>query len=182
MPTSVDQWEWGCGFYPGEGSSGGTGATFEAARAAFEAAWRTLPADADRRPTAKLGGTSVTGQRGSTLCRMPSSVCRRSARTEGRAASTVRRSISECCVYTSAKLISAGARHKVNCCARHDCFGKWREGNGAGICGPGPFRVPLMWGIRRQPTTRWRPKALLRKRSQIGEQCLPRNVAAKAMF
>jgi hypothetical protein len=40
--VGVDQWEWGCGFYPGtdpgEGRSG-TGATFEAARAAFEAAW-----------------------------------------------------------------------------------------------------------------------------------------------
>jgi hypothetical protein len=42
VPNDVDQWEWGCGFYPGtdpgEGSSG-TGATFEAARAGFEAAW-----------------------------------------------------------------------------------------------------------------------------------------------
>jgi hypothetical protein len=36
-------WEWHCGFYPG-GPHGeqryGRGATFEAARAAFEAAWR----------------------------------------------------------------------------------------------------------------------------------------------
>jgi len=43
VPIGVDQWEWGCGFYPGtdpgEGS-GGTGATFEAVRAEFEAAWR----------------------------------------------------------------------------------------------------------------------------------------------
>ena len=41
VPNGVDQWEWGCGFYPaterGEGSTG-TAATFEAARAAFEAA------------------------------------------------------------------------------------------------------------------------------------------------
>jgi hypothetical protein len=45
VPIDVDQWEWGCGFYPGtepgEGYSG-TGATFEAARTGFEAAWRTF--------------------------------------------------------------------------------------------------------------------------------------------
>jgi len=43
VPIDVDQWGWGCGFYPGtdpgEGSSG-TAATFDEARAAFEAAWR----------------------------------------------------------------------------------------------------------------------------------------------
>jgi len=43
VPVGVDQWEWGCGFYPstdpGEGRSG-TVTTFEAARAGFEAAWR----------------------------------------------------------------------------------------------------------------------------------------------
>jgi hypothetical protein len=45
VPLHVDQWEWGCGFYPGtssgEGTSG-TGATFEAARAGFEAACHTF--------------------------------------------------------------------------------------------------------------------------------------------
>jgi hypothetical protein len=44
-PADVDQWEWGCGFYPGadpsEGSSG-TAATFDDARAAFEVAWQAL--------------------------------------------------------------------------------------------------------------------------------------------
>jgi hypothetical protein len=42
-PTHTDRWEWHCGFYPG-GPHGeqryGRGAIFEAARAAFEAAWR----------------------------------------------------------------------------------------------------------------------------------------------
>jgi hypothetical protein len=45
VPNDVDQWEWGCGFYPGtdpgEGFSG-TGATFEAARDGFKAAWLTF--------------------------------------------------------------------------------------------------------------------------------------------
>jgi hypothetical protein len=42
-PPSSDQWEWHCGFYPGSNPGDdrhGTAATFEAARAAFEAAWR----------------------------------------------------------------------------------------------------------------------------------------------
>jgi hypothetical protein len=42
-PVDVDPWEWGCGFYPGtepgQGESG-TAASFEEARADFEAAWR----------------------------------------------------------------------------------------------------------------------------------------------
>ncbi|MBU6458999.1 MAG: hypothetical protein KGQ48_15890, partial [Bradyrhizobium sp.] len=45
VPNGVDQWGWSCGFYPGpdpgEGGSG-SDATFEAARAGFEAAWRTF--------------------------------------------------------------------------------------------------------------------------------------------
>jgi hypothetical protein len=44
-PPDVDQWEWGCGFYPGtepgQGESG-TAADFEAARVEFEAAWQRL--------------------------------------------------------------------------------------------------------------------------------------------
>jgi hypothetical protein len=42
-PPSSDQWEWHCGFYPGSNPGeqrNGTAATFEDARAAFEAAWR----------------------------------------------------------------------------------------------------------------------------------------------
>src|SRR5450759_4060852 len=42
-PPSSDQWQWCCGFYPGSNPGDdrhGTAATFEAARAAFEAAWR----------------------------------------------------------------------------------------------------------------------------------------------
>lgn len=37
-PVNVDQWEWSCGFYPGDRSSG-TAATLDEAWAAFEAAW-----------------------------------------------------------------------------------------------------------------------------------------------
>jgi hypothetical protein len=42
-PPGSDQWQWCCGFYPGSDPGDdrhGTAATFEAARAAFEAAWR----------------------------------------------------------------------------------------------------------------------------------------------
>jgi hypothetical protein len=41
-PPSSDQWQWCCGFYPGSNPGDdrhGTAASFEAARAAFEAAW-----------------------------------------------------------------------------------------------------------------------------------------------
>jgi hypothetical protein len=43
VANTAEPWEWHCGFYPG-GRPGeqryGRGASFEAARAAFEAAWR----------------------------------------------------------------------------------------------------------------------------------------------
>jgi hypothetical protein len=42
-PPSSDQWQWICGFYPGSNPGDerhGTAATFEAARARFETAWR----------------------------------------------------------------------------------------------------------------------------------------------
>jgi hypothetical protein len=42
-PPSSDQWQWCCGFYPGSNPGDdrhGTAASFEAARAGFEAAWR----------------------------------------------------------------------------------------------------------------------------------------------
>jgi hypothetical protein len=44
-PVDVDQWEWGCGFYPGtqpgQGESG-TAADFETSRVEFETAWQRL--------------------------------------------------------------------------------------------------------------------------------------------
>jgi hypothetical protein len=52
-PPSSDQWQWCCGFYPGSHPGEDrhcTAVTFDAARAAFEAAWRDyLPnrSDAD---------------------------------------------------------------------------------------------------------------------------------------
>ena len=42
-PNAVERWQWQCGFYPGSkpgDDSSGTAPTFEAARAALEAAWR----------------------------------------------------------------------------------------------------------------------------------------------
>ncbi|MBR1286058.1 hypothetical protein JQ597_28805 [Bradyrhizobium sp. AUGA SZCCT0177] len=42
-PNTAPQWTWCCGFYPGSHPGehrGGSAETFEAARAAFDAAWR----------------------------------------------------------------------------------------------------------------------------------------------
>jgi hypothetical protein len=42
-PHGTEPWEWRCGFYPGSNPGDdrhGTAASFDAARAAFEAAWR----------------------------------------------------------------------------------------------------------------------------------------------
>jgi hypothetical protein len=44
-PGSAPKWQWRCGFYPGSRPgecSLGTAVSFEAARAAFEIAWRTF--------------------------------------------------------------------------------------------------------------------------------------------
>src|SRR5215471_21410253 len=44
-PGSTPGWQWACGFYPGSHPREcrqGTAASFEAARAAFEAAWRVF--------------------------------------------------------------------------------------------------------------------------------------------
>jgi hypothetical protein len=50
-PPSADQWEWHCGFYPGSNPGDdrhGTAADFEAARVAFDTAWREyLPKRSD---------------------------------------------------------------------------------------------------------------------------------------
>jgi hypothetical protein len=43
VPSDVDQWGWDCGFYPRSHAGhrfDGTAATFEIARAEFEAAWK----------------------------------------------------------------------------------------------------------------------------------------------
>ena len=45
VPVDVDQWKWTCGFYPGlhpDQHRNGTAATFEEARAGFEADWKDL--------------------------------------------------------------------------------------------------------------------------------------------
>lgn len=46
VPQHVDKWQWSCGFYPGcdlrTQVTSGTAPTFEAARAAFQAAWEKL--------------------------------------------------------------------------------------------------------------------------------------------
>ena len=45
VPVDVDQWRWSFGFYPGLHLGQyryGTGATFDEARASFEADWKTL--------------------------------------------------------------------------------------------------------------------------------------------
>jgi hypothetical protein len=45
VPVDVDQWQWSCGFYPGLHPGQhryGTAATFEEARAGFEADWQRL--------------------------------------------------------------------------------------------------------------------------------------------
>ena len=47
VPFDADQWQWSCGFYPGNEPRdhlSGTAASFEQARAGFEAAWRTFSA------------------------------------------------------------------------------------------------------------------------------------------
>ena len=44
-PGAAPRWEWRCGFYPGSNPgecSGGTAASFEAARAEFETAWHAF--------------------------------------------------------------------------------------------------------------------------------------------
>lgn len=41
VPLDVDQWHWSCGFYPGHHRYG-TAATFDEARAGFEANWKAL--------------------------------------------------------------------------------------------------------------------------------------------
>jgi hypothetical protein len=44
-PVDVDQWEWGCGFYPGMGPGqgrSGTASDFDQTRAGFEAARRQI--------------------------------------------------------------------------------------------------------------------------------------------
>src|SRR5277367_4235417 len=45
VPVDVDKWGWSCGFYPGvypRQHRSGTAATFEQARAGFDAGWKAL--------------------------------------------------------------------------------------------------------------------------------------------
>jgi hypothetical protein len=62
VANTAEPWEWHCGFYPGsdpgEQRYGGA-ASFEAARAAFEAAWReyVLPAQRSRLPRMARSGS-----------------------------------------------------------------------------------------------------------------------------
>jgi hypothetical protein len=51
IPHDQDPWGWRCGFYPGSNPgecTSGTAATFDQARADFEAAWRVFLAEANR--------------------------------------------------------------------------------------------------------------------------------------
>jgi hypothetical protein len=89
IPFDEDPWGWSCGFYPGtepHQDSDGTAATFEQARADFEAAWRALlptltEADFDRWREARdwtarkyamwERGEKFPSQRPSSLMRCP---------------------------------------------------------------------------------------------------------------
>jgi hypothetical protein len=82
-PVDVDQWEWGCGVYPGtepgQGESG-TAVDFDHARAGFEAAWqRLLPTGTEA--DSKNGATNATGPRRNTLCGHAVNYCLPSGRT-----------------------------------------------------------------------------------------------------
>jgi hypothetical protein len=68
-PYDEDPWEWTCGFYPGSHPGehqNGTAATFDEARADFEAAWQICQS-APRRISGP-GAMRGTGRRGNTPC------------------------------------------------------------------------------------------------------------------
>jgi hypothetical protein len=61
VPTDVNQWGWSCGFYPGcepEEYQAGSAPTFDAARAAFRAAWARLLPKLDEEDFAATGATA----------------------------------------------------------------------------------------------------------------------------
>jgi hypothetical protein len=62
VANRAEPWEWHCGFYPGSDPGDqryGRAASFEAARAAFEAAWREYlpPAQRSRLPSLARSGS-----------------------------------------------------------------------------------------------------------------------------
>jgi len=64
-PYDEDPWEWTCGFYPGSHPGehqNGTAATFDEARADFEAAWRVF-CQIERKPIFRPGAMHGTGPR-----------------------------------------------------------------------------------------------------------------------
>ena len=76
VPVDVDQWGWSCGFYPGlhpRQHRSGTAASFDEARAGFEADWNDLlpqiPASAfeeyrdDRKARAEMRAKRARGER-----------------------------------------------------------------------------------------------------------------------
>jgi hypothetical protein len=79
VPHDVDQWGWNCGFYPlshrGR-QAGGTAATFDEARADFEAAWKVYLARCAEPTSMNIDGRRH-GRLGSMQCMTPALSCRR---------------------------------------------------------------------------------------------------------
>jgi hypothetical protein len=70
-PGAAPMWQWRCGFYPGSmpgECTGGTAASFDQARADFEAAWWHVPREAHA-ATLRHGESSAPGRAGDTRCR-----------------------------------------------------------------------------------------------------------------
>jgi hypothetical protein len=64
--SDVEQWDWICGFHPGERLTG-SALDFEQARAEFEAAWRLFSAKRTEAITTP-GATTATGRPGNIPC------------------------------------------------------------------------------------------------------------------
>jgi hypothetical protein len=76
-PADTDPWGWSCGFYPGSHPrehQSGTAATFDQARAGFEAAWRVFLSN--RTEADFNGGISATGRHGNMPYGRPANGCR----------------------------------------------------------------------------------------------------------
>jgi hypothetical protein len=75
VPIDVDQWEWGCGFYPGTEPGEGSGGTGRRLKTLAPALKR--PGAPSRRrgqkPTSRRGATSATGRHGSMRCKAAAS-------------------------------------------------------------------------------------------------------------
>jgi hypothetical protein len=70
-PVDVDQWEWGCGFYPGTEPGQDENGT----AADFEAAWRRLLPNLPR-PASRNGATRGTGRPVNMPCGREARGCR----------------------------------------------------------------------------------------------------------